>query len=76
MSKTHTSTGEGVLVDVVRESPVDKYLMRHRRRLLLVVLLIVIALLAWCLYRYDRAEPAKGETPGYAAASRPAEPGT
>ncbi len=49
MSETRTATGEGVLVDEVRESPVDKYLERHRRRVLLVVGLIVLVLVVWAL---------------------------
>ena len=70
MSETHTKTGEGVLVDAVRESPVDRYLLRHRRRLLLVLLLIAALLLAWCLLRRGGHTPAEEEkaAPGYAAA--------
>jgi hypothetical protein len=76
MSETHTKTGEGVLVDAVRESPVDQYLLRHRRRFLLVLLLIVLVLLAWGLLRRGRDEPAKkGVSPGYAAAAMPSESG-
>ncbi len=66
MSQTHTKTGEGTLVDEVRESPVDKYLLRFRRKVLLVLLVIVILLGVWCWFRC-RNEPAKGgSTPGYA----------
>lgn len=74
MSQTHTKTGEGVLVDEVRESPVDKYLMRYRRNLLLVLLLIVIVLAVWCYLRRDSGDAAKGgSSPGYTAAGRSAE---
>jgi hypothetical protein len=74
MSETHTKTGEGVLVDAVRESPVDKYLLRFRRRVLWVLLLIVIALAAWCYYsRRTEHRPASGEpASGYSAAIAPA----
>jgi hypothetical protein len=75
MSETHTKTGEGVLVDAVRESPVDLYLLRHRRRLLLALLLIVVLLLAWCLFRRGGDKPAEGKAaPGYAAAAGPKGP--
>ena len=68
MSQTHTKTGEGTLVDEVRESPVDKYLLRFRRKVLLVLLVIVIVIGVWCWFRCARDEPAKGgSTPGYAA---------
>ena len=68
MSETHTKTGEGTLVDEVRESPVDKYLMRHRRRALLVLLVVVILLGVWCYSCCARNEPAKGgSSPGYTA---------
>ena len=68
MSQTHTKTGEGTLVDEVRDCPVDKYLMRHRRKLLLVLLLIVIVLGVWCYFRCnDRHEPKGGSSSGYAA---------
>lgn len=69
MSETHTKTGEGVLVDAVRESPVDTYLLRHRRKLLLVLLLLVVVLIAVCWYlRRDDGRPAQGgSSPGYAA---------
>jgi hypothetical protein len=71
MSETHTKTGEGTLVDVVRESPVDQYLLRFRRKVVLVLLLIAIVLVAWCLIRRGADEPAQGESsPGYAAAVR------
>jgi hypothetical protein len=69
MSQTHTKTGEGTLVDEVRESPVDKYLMRFRRKVLLVLLVIVILLGVWCYFRCAGDKPAKGgSSPGYAAA--------
>lgn len=70
MSETHTKTGAGVLVDVVREGPVDQYLLRRRRRVLLVLLLVALVLVALCLYlRRDDREPAQGgASPGYAAA--------
>lgn len=42
MSETRTHTAEGVVVDEVRESPVDRYLERHRRRVALVVLAVVV----------------------------------
>lgn len=74
MSETHTKTASKVLVDEVRESPVDKYLLRFRRRVLLVLLLIVIALVAWCYYnRRTEHRPASGEpSSGYSAAIGPA----
>jgi len=43
MSEIHTKTRDQTLVDVVRESPVDTYLLRSRR-IRLVVLLIVVVL--------------------------------
>jgi hypothetical protein len=68
MSQTHTKTGEGTLVDEVRESPVDKYLMRYRRKALLVLLVIVILLGVWCYFQCAKDEPAKGgSSPGYTA---------
>lgn len=74
MSETHTKTGEGVLVDAVRESPVDKYLLRFRRKVLLVLLVIVVLLAAWCLLRRDADEPAQGgSSPDYAATASPPE---
>lgn len=74
MSETRTQTGEGVLVDEVRESPVDKYLLRHRRRLLLALLVIVLVLVLWWLLA-RRGKPAwKGgweEDHGYAVLLAP-----
>jgi L-lysine 2,3-aminomutase len=71
MSETHTKTGEGVLVDAVRESPVDKYLLRFRRKVVLVLLLIVIVLAVWCYFcrRSHHRGPAPGEpsSSGYSA---------
>ncbi|HEY0510524.1 MAG TPA: hypothetical protein VGH73_01385 [Thermoanaerobaculia bacterium] len=55
MSETHTKTGEGVLVDEVRESPVDRVLLRHHRWLLLALLVIVLLVAASCWFR-DRQE--------------------
>jgi hypothetical protein len=73
MSETHTKTGEGTLVDVVRESPVDQYLLSFRRKVLLVVLLIVIVLAVWCFVRRGADEPAQEGSSGYAAAVSPPE---
>jgi hypothetical protein len=68
MSETHTKTGEGVLVDEVRESPVDKYLLRHRRKMLLILLLIVIVLAVWCYFRSSGDESGQGgASPDYTA---------
>ncbi len=78
MSETRTQTGEGVLVDEVRESPVDKYLMRHRRRVLLALLVIVLVLVVWWLVRRDGHARGRGgvEEQGYAAfTAAPAEEG-
>jgi hypothetical protein len=77
MSETHTKTGEGVLVDVVRESPVDKYLLRFRRRVLLVLLLLALVLVALCLLRRrDHGKPAEGgAASGYSAAQAELPPG-
>jgi hypothetical protein len=70
MSETHTKTAQGVLVDEVRESPVDKYLLRFRRRVVWALLLIVLALAAG-YYFFCRTEdrPASGEpsSSGYSA---------
>lgn len=58
MNETHTKTSEGVIEDVVRESPVDRYLERRRRRVLWLLVLIVIAVaLAWLLRRFTRDCP-------------------
>lgn len=78
MSETHTKTGEGVLVDVVRESPVDRYLLRFRRKVLWIVLVIVLLLVAWCLVR-DRADGSQdgggaSSGSGYSAAAAVAAP--
>ena len=68
MSETHTKTGEGVLVDVVRESPVDTYLLRHRRKVLLVLLVIAVLLAVWCWFRRGDDGPRQGgSSSGYAA---------
>lgn len=74
MSETHTKTASGVLVDAVRESPVDKYLLRFRRKVLWVLLLIVLALAAGCYFlRRSEDRPASGEpSSGYSAAIDPA----
>ena len=46
MSQTHTRTRDGVLVDEVRESPVDRWLLRFRRRLWGRVARIVLLIVA------------------------------
>jgi len=65
MSKTRTKTGEGVLVDEVRENAVDKYLLRFRRRVLLLLLILIVALAVWCYYRCGRCERRGGTAPAY-----------
>lgn len=47
MSRSRTRTRDEVLVDVVRESPVDVYLERRRR---IVGLLVVVAVVAVVLF--------------------------
>ncbi|HMB54559.1 MAG TPA: hypothetical protein VKU40_14680 [Thermoanaerobaculia bacterium] len=44
MSESRTRTRDEVLVDEVRESPVDLYLGRFRRRAAVIVLLVVVAI--------------------------------
>ena len=51
MSETHTKTRDQTLVDVVRESPVDTYLLRSRRIRLLVLVAILVVIVAVCLLR-------------------------
>lgn len=51
MSETHTKTRDETLVDVVRESPVDTYLLRSRRVRFLVLLAIVVVIVAVNLLR-------------------------
>jgi hypothetical protein len=46
MSETHTRTRDQVLVDVVRQSPVDHHLERGRRRRLVLALLVALAVAA------------------------------
>jgi Cytochrome C oxidase, cbb3-type, subunit III len=46
MSKLRVKTEEGVLVDDVRESPVDKYEYRFRRWWLLSILLVIVVVVA------------------------------
>lgn len=51
MSETHTKTRDETLVDAVRESPVDSYLLRSRRIRLLLLLAIVVVIVAVNLLR-------------------------
>ena len=46
MSRSRTRTRDEVLVDEVRESPVDVYLLRRRRIVSIVVVLVVLVLVA------------------------------
>ncbi len=56
--ETHTRTGEGTLKDVVRESPVDRYL-EHRRlkTFIILVLLVVAVLVGWLIWRFTSDRP-------------------
>jgi mono/diheme cytochrome c family protein len=56
--ETHTRTLERTLTDAVRESPVDRYLKRHRRRTAVLLLLLVLAILAgWLIRRFTKDQP-------------------
>jgi RoxA-like, cytochrome c-like len=76
--ETHTRTLTGTLKDEVRESPVDRYLERHRRRqLVLLLLLLLVILVAWLLWRFTVDRPVKYSDVGehYKYGSIGAEPG-
>lgn len=52
-----TETATEVLTDVVRQDPVDRYLMRRRRRLLWILVLVVLLLAAWAIWRFGSDRP-------------------
>jgi len=64
MSEIRTRTGGRVLQDVVRESPVDRYLLRRRRVVLWVVLLLAIlwGFAWWRRCHHSEREGGGGET--------------
>lgn len=56
--ETHTRTQGRTLTDVVRRSPVDRYVERHRRRTaVLLVLLVLVILAGWLTWRFTRDVP-------------------
>ena len=76
--ETHTRTQQRTLTDVVRESPVDIYLEKHRRKTVWILVLLVIALLAvWLLWRFSSDRPVEYADIGehYKYGSIGAEPG-
>ena len=57
MKATRTRTRDHVLIDAVRESPVDRAQLRTRRIMLLVLLGILAVLAAGGLWRFERDVP-------------------
>jgi hypothetical protein len=57
-NESRITAKDTVLTDVVRESPVDQYLLHNRRRRLWLLLIIVILLIgAYLLWRFTRDRP-------------------
>ncbi len=57
MSEGKTVNKDQVLIDDVRESPVDQYLFRVRRIALLVFLAILVLIVIWFVYRFTTDRP-------------------
>ncbi len=57
MGQAKTKSEDRILVDEVRESPVDQWLLGLRRRVLLVIFLIVLALVAWFCWKFLSDRP-------------------
>lgn len=54
---TRTKTKDGVLVDLIRKTPVDRHQLRFRRRVLLLLLLVVALLVGWVSWRFLSDRP-------------------
>ena len=57
MSQSKIRFSDQVLVDEVRESPVDRSLLRFRRIVLLTLLAIIVIVVAWFVWRFSRDAP-------------------
>jgi hypothetical protein len=57
MSEAKTRSEDIILVDEVRESPVDEWLMRTRRIVLLIILLVVLVIVVWLAWRFLSDRP-------------------
>ena len=57
MSEGRVIGKDRVLLDEVRESPVDQSLLRFRRTVLLVILAIIALILIWFVYRFMMDKP-------------------
>lgn len=63
MSQSKIRFSDQVLIDDVRESPVDRNLLRFRRIILLSLLAILVILIVWTLWRLSRDRPVVYESP-------------